>query len=142
MVLEFVQHYCRQMNIVSCNVYIYIRHTPSYRTRSRPITVLIIQRLKYPPEDFSRWAIMNLRKRAFPICTTIGVLLWRTTPFKNKIKIRPIDALLEVLGFTTFSIYLVFQFELLSYLSDTLIWVKIQFLWHSNLSDIIVWVTF
>ena len=29
----------------------------------------------------------------------------------NKIKIRPIDALLEVLGFTTLSIYLVFQFD-------------------------------
>ena len=28
--------------------------------------------------------------------------------FKNKIEIRPIDALLEVLGFTTCSIYLVF----------------------------------
>ena len=39
----------------------------------------------------------------------------------NKIKIRPIDALLEVLGITTFSIYLVFLFE-----------------WHSNLSDITI----
>ena len=29
----------------------------------------------------------------------------------NKIEIRPIDALFEVLEFTTFSIYLVFQFE-------------------------------
>ena len=62
--------------------------------------------------------------------------------FKNKIKIRPIDELLEVLGFTTFSIYLVFQFEWHSYLSDTLIWVKSQFVWHSNLSDIPIWVIF
>ena len=29
---------------------------------------------------------------------------------KNKIKIQPLDALLEVLEFTTFSIYLVFHF--------------------------------
>ena len=29
----------------------------------------------------------------------------------NKIEIRPIDALLEILEFTTFSIYLVFHFE-------------------------------
>ena len=33
----------------------------------------------------------------------------------NKIEIRPINALLEVWGFTTFSIYLVFQFEWHSY---------------------------
>ena len=38
--------------------------------------------------------------------------------FKNKIEIRPIDALLEVLGFTIFSIYLVCQFEWPSYLRD------------------------
>ena len=31
--------------------------------------------------------------------------------YNNKIEIQPIDALLEVSGFTTFSIYLVFQFE-------------------------------
>ena len=30
---------------------------------------------------------------------------------KNKIEIRPIDALFKVLEFTTFSIYLFFQFE-------------------------------
>ena len=42
-----------------------------------------------------------------------------TKPPKNKIEIQPIDALLEVLGFTTFSIYLVIFRH--SYLSDTLI---------------------
>ena len=34
-----------------------------------------------------------------------------TNNYANKIKIRPIDALFEVLEFTTFLIYLVFQFE-------------------------------
>ena len=36
----------------------------------------------------------------------------------NKIEIRPIDALFEVLGISSFSIYLVFQFERYSNLSD------------------------
>ena len=66
----------------------------------------------------------------------------------NKIKIRPIAALLEVLWFTTFSIYLVFQFEWQftfewhSNLRVILIWVTFQFECHSNLSDFIVWLTF
>jgi hypothetical protein len=58
---------------------------------------------------------------SYSLCGYVSTLL---SPL-NKIKIWPIDALLEVLGFTTFSIYLVFQFE-----------------WHSNLCDIPIWVTF
>ena len=65
---------------------------------------------------------------------------------KNKIKIHPIDALFEVLEFTTFSIYLLFHFsdipiEWYSSSTDISIWVTFQFEWHSNLSDIPNWVT-
>ena len=59
----------------------------------------------------------------------------------NKIEIRPIDAPLEVLRFTTFSIYFFFQFEWHSYMSDTLIWVTFQFVWHKFFSEILIWVT-
>ena len=60
----------------------------------------------------------------------------------NKIEIWPMDALLEVLVFTTFSIYLVFLFEWLPYLSDIPIWVTFQFELHINLSEIPIWVKF
>ena len=56
--------------------------------------------------------------------TVITVILY-TADYKKKIEIWPIYKLLEVLEFTTFSFYLVFQFE-----------------WHSNLGDIPIWVTF
>ena len=44
-----------------------------------------------------------------PPFTVIPVVLREA--LKNKIEIRPIDALFEVLGITTFLIYLVLQFE-------------------------------
>ena len=60
----------------------------------------------------------------------------------NKIEIQPINALFEVLGITTFSIYLVFQFKWYSNLSDIPIGVIFQFEWHFNLSDLPIQVTF
>ena len=60
---------------------------------------------------------------------------------ENKIEIWPIDALFEVLGITSFLIYLVFQFERYSNLSDIQFWMTFQFEWHSILSEIPFWVT-
>ena len=53
-----------------------------------------------------------------------------------------LDALGEVLGNTTFSIYLVFQFEWYTNLSDIPILVTFQFEWHFNLSEVPNEVTF
>ena len=61
------------------------------------------------------WAMtsgMILSQKTVIYRLKINILfLAKGSHLKNKIEIRPIDALLEVLGFTTFSIYLVFQFE-------------------------------
>ena len=70
------------------------------------------------------------------------------TLLKNKIEIQSIKALFRVLGISTFSIYLVFQFEWHSNLSDIpiwgtyTVWVTFQFKLHSNLSDNQIWVTY
>ena len=84
----------------------------------------------------------TVSRPTFPIPWKRGTDAWTTSYHytgdshsgiqKNKIEIQQIDALLEVLGLSTFLIYLVFQFEWHSYLSDTLIWVTFQFVWHSN----------
>ena len=77
------------------------------------------------------------------ICFTLkSVASLQSPPSPKKIKIWPINALLEVLWFTTFSIYLVFPFEWHSYFSDTLIWVIFTFELNSNFSDIAIWETF
>ena len=68
--------------------------------------------------------------RSTPTVQSTHLVEYEAKVIKNKIEIRPIDALFEVLGITTISIYLVFQF------------IPFQFEWHSNLSDIQILVTF
>ena len=53
--------------------------------------------------SFNVWFVRSFFKKKFYRHCIYGRVL-------NKIEILPIDVILEVLGFTTFSIYLVFQF--------------------------------
>ena len=61
---------------------------------------------------------------------------------RNMIEIWPIDALFEVLGFITFSIYVVFKFEWDSNWSDIPFLVTFHFVWHLIFNEIYFWVTF
>ena len=61
---------------------------------------------------------------------------------KKKIGISPIDVLFDVLGITTFLIYLVFPFEWHKIFSDIQIRMIFQFEWYFNLSDVPILVTF
>ena len=82
-----------------------------------------------------RWNLLRQCQRH------LEFILEKTICEVTRQQIWPIDALLEVLGCSTLSIYLVFYFEWQSNLSDIPIWVTFQLEGHFNLSDVPIWVT-